>query len=255
MPEPSATETRFSERQIAAILRRAAELQEEGGRSTSAPSGGLASKELIQIGAELGLDPACLRSAIREVETGTTPSERVGPAGGPTRVEIEREFEGELDDDAWERLVADCRRTFGKVGAATMVGSVREWTGGPDLDKVHATARSADGRTRLRAASDMSGAAFLIGFLLVFPTLIGSIGIASGNQWPVLLRATLIACLLGLSFFILRTGYSKMCRRRERAVKGLMARARDYVIAPQSERTAELANQESEVELEQRLEG
>lgn len=226
------SEPRFTERDVAAILRRAAEIQGEGTGPSDAP--GLSGSELVQIGREIGLDVESVRSAIAEHESGESSTRRHGLFGGPARFEIEQAYDAELTDETWEGILALFRRTFSKVGSMSEVGGVREWSGGErELDSLHLSARHTGGSLRIRVLSDLSGWVFLLGFILVFPLLVGVIGISKAGELEVWARVALSFTLVVGGLGLWRWIQTTICRRRVRAIRESFAKLRS-VLAPKT---------------------
>src|SRR5438105_12921837 len=99
---PSSRE-QFTDKQVSAILRRAAELQsgrgDAGGQSGA--SAGFSLQQLQQAAAELGIDPRCIEEAAAELES-VRPSEgRSSFWGGPSLVVVERIVDGSITEEDW----------------------------------------------------------------------------------------------------------------------------------------------------------
>jgi hypothetical protein len=97
---------RYSEKQVAQILQRAAQLEQ--GRALQKPELSLA--EVEEIAREAGLDPALVRIAAQSLE-GTAREEGLGAriAGAPLRRVFERLIDGELTQAVHERINGDLR--------------------------------------------------------------------------------------------------------------------------------------------------
>ncbi len=119
----------YSERDVAAIIARAAERQRHAAPRDDAP--GLTLAEIERAGQEAGLDPALLRSAAGELDAGTLGLE----AARPGTAVADRWVEGPLPPGAWEDVVAALRIRLGSSAAPTwwgpdtsQVGADQEWT-------------------------------------------------------------------------------------------------------------------------------
>ena len=99
-------EARYSEKQVAQILQRAAQLEQ--GRALQKPELSLA--EVEAIAREAGLDPALIRIAAQSLG-GTAREESLGAriAGAPLRRVFERLIDGELTQAVHERINGDLR--------------------------------------------------------------------------------------------------------------------------------------------------
>lgn len=208
---------RFSDEQVASILRRAAEMQDAG----PAPrvQSGADTGEILQIGAELGIEPGHIRAAIFEAQSAGPGIARNPIYGGPVRIEPELALPFELTSEDWCSLVERCRRLFGRIGTTTEVGGALEWTGGRhDLDEIHVGASLRNGSTVVRATSDMTGAALLLALSVVLATILSVLVVLEAAElapWLRGLGAVLTAALGGPLY---RWWFSKLCERRRSAV-------------------------------------
>lgn len=111
MPSPS---QRYSEQEMALILKRAAELQEgadgKGAHRTLA--------EIQEIAAEVGIDAPFVSEAVAELER---PRPRVGWLGAPTRFHEERSVAGSLGSTAIGELLDQARAELGLHGEVRQV--------------------------------------------------------------------------------------------------------------------------------------
>ena len=85
---------RFNEREVAAIIKRASELQEV--ESIGESSTGMSLAELEQIAREAGLDPALVRRAASDLDTRVTDRQPSAFFGAPTGLVLERTIDGEV---------------------------------------------------------------------------------------------------------------------------------------------------------------
>ena len=111
MPSPS---PRYSDQEMALILKRAAELQEgadgKGAHRTLA--------EIQEIAAEVGIDAPFVSEAVAELER---PRPRVGWLGAPTRFHEERNVAGSLGSNAIGELLDQARAELGLHGEVRQV--------------------------------------------------------------------------------------------------------------------------------------
>ncbi|MGE0353863.1 MAG: hypothetical protein AB7I33_05890 [Gemmatimonadales bacterium] len=122
------TERRYTEEEVAAIFKRAAELQQTA--RPRLPSGeGTTLTELKEIGREVGIPPELVTEAARSVDPGSPPAIRRF-LGLPVGVGRTIELDHPLTDTEWEHLVVDLRETFDARGNVTRQGSFRQWTNG-----------------------------------------------------------------------------------------------------------------------------
>lgn len=114
---------RFSEDDARRIFARAAERQR-----VDAPEEGLTLAELQEIGLAAGLDPTNVAAAVAEIQAGGGHAPGPSFAGIPSEWRRVRVLPVAVTDAAWERMVADLRRTFKQTGTPSQIGRVREWT-------------------------------------------------------------------------------------------------------------------------------
>lgn len=226
MPEPVDTETRLTEKQVAAVLRRAAELQEGGGKRDLSAHSGILPSDLVQIGSELGLDQECIREAILEIEAGESRAGNAGFLGRPVRQEAERLFDGELTDEVWDGIVAEARRTFGKAGTSTVVGGVREWsTGDTDIDSVTVSVHGSNGKVHVRVASNMTNGAVLAVVLGVIFSLVPSLLIAQKGTGTAFEKLMWMGLALAVVLLTVRGIYVGSTKRRSQAIRHMVQRS------------------------------
>jgi hypothetical protein len=120
-------ERRFSEEEVAEILKYAAEA-EDSGRSLTAPNSGLTLAELNEIGREVGISTEAMQQAVRRIGNSSQPARTF--LGFPISVQRTVDIDRKLTDDEWDRLVADLREIFDARGVVRHEGSLRSWSNG-----------------------------------------------------------------------------------------------------------------------------
>jgi hypothetical protein len=121
-------ERRYTEEEVEAIFRQAAEAEVAGKGPLPAGEGRTLS-ELQAIGAEVGLQPELVERAARSLDRGGRPPDR-SLLGFPLAVGRTVALERRLTDEEWERLVVDLRDTFDARGTLRTQGTFRQWTNG-----------------------------------------------------------------------------------------------------------------------------
>ena len=122
------TERRYSDKEIAAIFRNAAETPAAPERDVPADEG-FTLTELQAIGKEVGIAPDAIVRAARalDVSGGPVPRTVFGlPLGVSRTVNLGRT----LTNDEWDRLVVQLREVFNARGSTRSDGSLRQWTNG-----------------------------------------------------------------------------------------------------------------------------
>jgi hypothetical protein len=152
------TERRFTDKEVALILRRASDLEKRAPASAGSPPRGLTLRDLQEIASEAGIDPELVRQAVTEME---------GPKGlpsgsllaGPTPAQREiRATPAEISREAMAELV---RLVDGEVhGQGTVqeaLGHVR-WTSQGRFLSTQVSLEPGDGETLLRVEERFSDA-------------------------------------------------------------------------------------------------
>lgn len=127
---------RYDEQEIAEILRRATETDEErvaddAGPAHAAARTGLTLAEIQEIGGEVGIAAARIERAAGSLEPSL--SDAAPPArflGAPRSVTRSVALDRPMSDDEWLRLVALLRETFGARGNVETIGPLRTWYNG-----------------------------------------------------------------------------------------------------------------------------
>ncbi|MDX1492582.1 MAG: hypothetical protein R3253_00805 [Longimicrobiales bacterium] len=135
---------RFTDQEVALVLKRATELDEAG----AAPAaGGLSLTDLREIAREVGISPAAIDRAVATLDRG----QRIAPrlAGAPRVRKAARAVPVELDQDAIARLMAVVDERTDSAGSITeALGSVR-WTGRDRFKSTRVSVTPKDGETAI----------------------------------------------------------------------------------------------------------
>lgn len=115
-------DSNYTDQDIAAILRRAAELQASAERTADLRPG-LTLKELEDVAAEAGLDPRFVRQAATERSGSQRSALRKTPNKNNTHIFAERHVAGTMEEDNWEDTVLELRHRFDTDLGAMMIGS------------------------------------------------------------------------------------------------------------------------------------
>ena len=224
LPEPR----RYSEEEIALILRRATEMQRA--EPTAADPAGLTMVELEEIAAEAGIDPGMLRQAASELDVQRPETLGSRLAGAPVALAIERVIEGEMPVERLEELVPTIVAATPGRGTASAVGRSLTWSSqeGSNLTEQQVLVSSQNGQTLIRVEQSYSGLA--AGW---FGGIMGGVGAGVGFGLGGALSATLglgaglvalpLTAITG-SFFLARSIYSAQVRSRQGAARALVHR-------------------------------
>lgn len=122
------TDRRYTDEEVAAIFRTAAE--EPQSPPVHVPrSEGLTLADLQEIGREVGIPPDVVAHAAQSLDVRGRAASRT-LLGLPIGVERAVELNRWLTDQEWEHLVVELREVFNAKGTVRAYGSFREWTNG-----------------------------------------------------------------------------------------------------------------------------
>lgn len=236
---------RYTDREIAAIFKLAAEAQDEAQRTVPTDEG-LTLSELQAIGREAGITPAFIARAAAAVESraGALPPETY--AGLPISAARTVELPGPFTDEDWDRLVADLRRTFAATGKVRRDGTLRQWSNGNLRALVEPTDTGHRLHLRTRkgdASSAVGGSAALVALaVLMFAVVLGGGGPAAE---PVVAVVAALFALFGVglmarSVYALPRWADERARQMEAVAGRAMGRpeARAAASLPEAERPA-----------------
>jgi hypothetical protein len=230
---------RFNEQEVAAIIKRASELQQV--ESPAESTTGMSLAELEQIAREAGLDPALVRRAASDLDTRVTDRQPSAFLGAPTALVLERTIDGEVPAEEYEAMVLEIQRELGGVGSASTLGRSLVWTmTGVDRRRVstrtvQVTVTPRNGRTTIRMEEPLGQ---LAGGL--FGGLMGGLGAGTSGIWfgiamtvfhSAAAAVPLIGGTIGASYLLARTIFGRMVRGRGERLQRLMSRLAEHVAA------------------------
>ncbi len=206
----------YTEKEVSRILRRATELQ-----SASAPqsiaSGGVRLDELERIAAEVGIDPAHLRSAADELDTHGLDDSQTRWLGAPPEYEIERIVDANLTEEAWQGLVGELNSIYKQSLPGVSAGHVRTWHWKHDLGSVHFTAVHGKSSVRLKLLchiDDGIAVALIPTVILLLASVMGILAIDELQVWFRPIVAMLAFAAVATSFKRLVGGWFRNDRKR-----------------------------------------
>ncbi len=221
----------YSDKEISAVLKRAAELHRDQGPTDTS---GLTLAELEQIAAEVGIDPAFVKTAATELEEGRTDTD-FHFWGGPLSVDLERIVEGEVSEAKWEEIVMEIRRIFGSAGKTGQLGRSLEWIHGDQTgERAHVTLSPMGGQTRIRIFTRMTDWAVGIHTPLVAASTIPAIVLVALLQLGPVLNTGVFLLTVAAAFMLARLAFGVLARRQERKARKLLARLDDLIAEPEA---------------------
>ena len=200
-------ERTYGEDEVAAILRRAAQLEHDRGPEGEA----LNLREIEAVARDAGIDPSAVRQAARELEEDVGEGIGAAIAGAPLRRTIERVVNGEIGAEHHERLAQEIRDVLSASavgsrwmlpGGISTIGRSLTLSGFTGTSSIEVTVAPRDGKTVIRLSADRSQ---LAGGL--FGGIVGGVGGGLGANvgWmiPALLHLPWVAGLAGAALVVL----------------------------------------------------
>ncbi len=221
MTDPTNLPRLYGEKEIGKILKRATELQHDEPPSPSVDS--MTLQELEEVAVEAGIDPAYLRQAALEVDTGAAEWSTWAKLAGEELVLV-REIivPGELREDGFERIVGVLERGTSEHGQVNLLGKTLTWRAESNKSRtIKVTVASRDGQTSVRLEEDLRKLAGE--YFGVFGGGAGTVGLAIGANVGIGLLGAFVSGVgvFGLSYLGTRQIYRAIVKRRRRAMGGL----------------------------------
>jgi hypothetical protein len=190
----------FSESEVADVMRRAAQLQEEQSETGYTP--GVTSDELRRIAAEAGIDPKFLDRAILERSQAPLNKNKLMTVEKVLPVELSPE-----NFDAITEKVTPLMSSSPQTGTSMMTQIGRSLQGQVKAgwSNPHIKVSSREGRTKMSVTAEPSVAAAM-GLLWITPSIV--VGVAAAQAHPVLGWVAATACMVA-GFFNYRWGVRK----------------------------------------------
>jgi len=200
-------ERTYREDEVAAILQRAARLENERGEA----DGAFSLREIEAIARDSGIRPALVRQAARELDEGRSAGVSAAIAGASLRHTIERVVDAEIGAEHHEHLAQEVREVLSSSGVGArwlFPGSISSFgrsltvSGFTGTSSVEVSVTPREGRTFIRISADRSQ---LAGGL--FGGIVGGVGGGFGANvgWmiPYLLHLPAIVGLAGAGVVVL----------------------------------------------------
>jgi len=220
---------RYTDREIAVVLRRASEIEEAGG-----PGGGgaLSRVDLEEIAREVGISQQAITRALAELEHRREPGSLA--LGAPRVRRAVRAVEGELNEDAMARLIRLVdERAEGNGVISEALGSVR-WTSSERFGSTQVSITPEGGETTIQVVEKSAGR--LKGALHGVPTgwgligaagVVGTLGIAGAGAALIFVAGAGVG--LGAGRLAWNLISSRSARRVERLAGELSREAKEAV--------------------------
>ena len=227
MPDLPSAPRRYSDDEVAHLLKRATELQADN--RPAVRGSGLTLPELEEIAAEAGIDVETLRQAADELEVGRQGS-RAGRAffGAPLQIVRARTLPFEADSTRFDQLLAVIQTSLGGSGHAIQIGRTFSWS-----DEDTRTTRSTvvtvsvgSGRTTVRVQERYNRLAGAL-FGGVLGGVGGGVGLGPIAALLAVFGATPLVFawpvgVIGMTYTACRAGFRARVRGRERLLARLL---------------------------------
>lgn len=217
----------YGEKEISALLKRAAEIQDEKGVTVTT---GLSLAEVQQLAAEVGIDPQHIEAALAEMDRREEAPQKANIWGGPVSYSQERVIEGDVTEEMWESMVAEIRRAFKDTGEVHQWGQSLEWThSGKSGDQANVTITPRDGRTKVRIfANYPTLAAGIYAGIMPLGLVLGIIS-AGLLQVAPLFKIFALVSLFSMAFVVCRSMLVHFTKKREKSIKQLVRRLEQII--------------------------
>lgn len=233
---------RYSDAEVAMVIKRATELQASEAQSADIRQTGLSLAELEQVAREAGIDPSLVRRAARDVDARQSSKPASKFLGAPSVIVMERTIDGEVPVAEYEVIVDMLRRAFNDNGMVGTLGKSLAWSSSSrgygrhgNSQQVNISVTPRDGRTVIRAEQSLRGTA---GGL--FGGLMGGIGggttgisVSAGMLvfHSALAAAGLWLSVVGGSYLLARGIYTHVARNRSNTLRDVLDQICDHVAA------------------------
>jgi len=236
---PATPSARFSEQEMALILKRAAELQEGAdGRGVQRSL-----TEIQEIAAEVGIERAFVAEAVAELNR---PRPRIGWLGAPTRFHEEQKVPRKLSPAEIGELLDQAREELGLHGEVHQVFDGVEWRARSALGASILTLGPRGDGTRIALTTERLDQAVAIGFGSVgigFLAALGGVAIAINVTDNALAASAIVAAsaIAGtiVSARVLWHGVAERWRKRTRSIVDALAQRSSELRIPEASTSGE----------------
>ncbi len=224
------TDRRYSEEEMALILKRAVESQRTTNLPATGSTEGFSLTEMQEIGKDVGIEPARIAAAARSLEAASAATSK---PRGIRKPRFERWVPKVADTEDLQNLTGLTRRTMNHDGDATQVFGDVEWRGRTAVGKTRVSIRPEAGGTKIEASGNFNEAVLgaLIGTMPVGGFMFLGLGFEAGVSPPVgLLMAGLGLVAGGLPWLLgIRSARKRLARTAAELETHLLKHGQDPV--------------------------
>ena len=192
-----------------------AEILRLAGQTSAPGADGYTIQDIQRLASEVGIQPHQIAEAAAKLPASKPISKQFRNTRSSESFDVT--VEGVLDDEGWEDVVSELRRSYGTVGTVSQLGSSREWTGSSELFAAHLSATPRGNQTRYRLIVRQEGAVAMAWMAGLVSSLFGSImaGALVGAKAHAGVAAVLLTILsvILLAYIVVSTVYRRWQQR------------------------------------------
>jgi hypothetical protein len=218
MSDTSKDRRRYSDREMALILKRAATLQEQGPDAASQDQSHTLT-ELERVAVEVGIDPRYVAEAAAAVDAEPT-AKKAPLLGAPTSYQVARIIEGEVPETEFGELLDAIRLVTGRHGEVSRVLGAFEWKSSGPSGETYVAIAPRRGKTSIRLGGRYGAGA---GFVYSVTGVIGAallVGTSVSTGSPIDLGT--LAAVAGGSYLAARTAWQVLAGKTERRLRKIL---------------------------------
>ena len=218
MTDSSRDRRRYSDREMALILKKAATLQEQGPDAVAQEQSHTLT-ELERVAIEVGIDPRYVAEAAAAVDAESS-TKRAPLLGAPTTYQVGRIIEGEVPETEFSEMLDAIRKITRRQGEVSRVLGAFEWKSGGPSGETYVSIAPRNGKTSIRIGGRYGAGA---GFVYCATGVIGAallVGTAVSRGSPIDL-GTLAAVAAG-SYLAARTAWQVVAGKAERRLRKVL---------------------------------
>jgi hypothetical protein len=212
------TDRRYTDREVALILRKAAQL--DTGAVAPEAGEGLSLAEIERIAREVGIAPDLVARAATLLST-EVPSTSARIFGGPANFRAEHEAGGALPRERYGDVVEAIQRVLDKSGKVSEVLDGLEWQTLGETTQITVVVRPTADRTRIQILGNRGGSAVLAYLPFGLAAFIGGAATGAILEPGVGGGILIVGTALGAGFLAARTVWSAATRRFRRTFASL----------------------------------
>jgi len=231
--DPSGFGRRFGDKDVALILKRAAELQHRDPLAVR-EGAGFTLGELESVAQEAGIDPRYVRRAVDELEARGRPGATSTLLGAPVTLDCTRIVPGEVPAAAFDALAAEIQGGLNEIGAASTLGRALTWHSTNVQRQLQVSVTPRRGETEIAAREKLGNLAGGLFGGIMGGVGGGGMGVVLGVGMGALGAPPIVAlgaavAVVGGAYALARGIYVAEARRRAEGLRRLVNRLAERV--------------------------